>query len=185
MSNATPARTSVRGGRGAIVGIAIVVASGAAAALILTGHRTLAGVAAAVAAALLLVGMPAAADRRAVFARHLLDLLFEACVLVPVTWVERASAPRVAALALLGLGASFVASYERAKGVGLGYRATESWPYRAIKDGLLVLGLVSGWLEATLWAYLAMATFAAAVRAFNVANQERRRKAEAETGGRT
>jgi hypothetical protein len=140
-----------------------------------------AGAGAALAAAALLLVRPAS-DRRGVFAGHLLDLLLEACVLVPVTWSARGSDPRVAALALLALGASFVASYERAKGVGLGYRAAEGLPYRAVKDGLLVFGLVTGWLEASLWAFLVIAASAATVRAYDVSRQERRRKAEA--GGR-
>jgi hypothetical protein len=179
MSNASPGASTRRGGRGAAVGLGAVLASGAAAALILTGYRLPAGLAAAVAATLLLWDRPDPRDRLAVFARHLQDLLFEACVLVPLAWVERFADPRVAVLALLGMGAAFVATYERAKGQGLGYRGVEQWPYRAATDALLVLGLVTGWLEGALWAFLAVTVAAAGVRAYNVARQERLHRAEA------
>ena len=52
----------------------------------------------------------------------LLDRALEACVLAPVAWVSRDGSPRVAVLALVGLGASYLASYERARGESLGFR---------------------------------------------------------------
>jgi hypothetical protein len=181
MSQATrrPGRASPRR---ALLGLVAALASGATALLILRGSRLAAGGAATLGAAVLLVGLPRPRDRLGVFAGHLLDLLFEGCVLVPLVWAERFSDPRVSVLALVGVGTALVATYERAKGRGLGYRTVEGWPYRAASEGLLVLGLLTGWLEAALWAFVALTAAAGGVRAYNVARQERHRKAAA--GGR-
>jgi hypothetical protein len=168
--------------RRALLGLLAALASGATALLILRDQRLAAGAAAAVAAATLLFALPRPRDRMGIFAGHLLDLLFEGCVLVPLVWAERFASPRVAVLALVGVGTALVATYERAKGRGLGYRTVEGWPYRAACEGLLVLGLLTGWLEAALWGFVVLTGAAAAVRAYNVARQERHRKAVA--GGR-
>src|SRR5207249_8901795 len=128
---------------------AAAVAMGLAAALILTGHRVLAGVAALVGGAAMVAGglvVRAGLDTpRVVFADLMLDRLLDAAVLAPLAWVARSAAPTVTALALVGLGAASVASYERAKGQALGYRGSEEVAYRTARGGLLALALLTGW----------------------------------------
>jgi hypothetical protein len=144
--------------------------------LLLTGHRSWGGVSCFVAAIGLLAGRvrPAALSPRLVFAGRLMDRVVDSSVLASLVWLTRYSAPRTSALAVVGLGASYLASYERARGQSLGYRGFEGAGYGAVRMGLLVLGLVTGWIEGVLWGFLALTVSAAAVRAWNVVLQERR-----------
>ena len=142
--------------------------------LILSGHRQWAGVAALAGAALSLAASEPLAGARTAFAGRMLDRALEACVLAPVAWVSRDGSPRVAVLALVGLGASYLASYERARGESLGYREAEGPGFRTVRAGLLVLALLTGWVEFWLWAFTAITASASVVRAGNVARQERR-----------
>ena len=164
--------------------------SAGSAALILTRHRLLAGLPALGASAALLWSAFAAraeaadwmeplsgaqpASRAERFADGVLDRVFDACILLPLAWVARGGSDVDAQLALVGLGASYLASYERARGAALGYRGSESLAYRATRHATLVLGLLTGWLLASLWTFAALTVAAAAVRAWNVAAQERR-----------
>jgi phosphatidylglycerophosphate synthase len=151
--------------------------SGATAALILTGHRFAAGTTAMAGAICLLWGTISAragGTSPGIFAESILDRVFDVCVLAPMAWVSRSGAPRLTALALIGLGAAYVASYERAKAGSLKYRSSEGLAYRAVRSFLLVMGLVTGWIEAALWAFTGLAAVAVAVRAWNVAVQEGR-----------
>jgi hypothetical protein len=158
--------------------LGISAAGSAATAILVIGrHPVAAGVTALVAAVFLLWGtVRARADRiRAlIFAELMMDRVFDACLLAPIAWVWRFDPPRVAILALVGLGMSFVASYERARGWALGYAGTETVGYRAARAGLLVLTLLTGWIETGLWIFVALTTAAASARALNVARQERR-----------
>jgi hypothetical protein len=150
---------------------------GISSALILTRHRLPAGLAALLATASLIAGTSrarAGGRRDLVFAESIVDRVFDASILAPLAWVWRSHSARVALLALVGLAISYVASYERARGRSLGYRGTETVEYRAVRAAILVLGLLTGWIEATLWAYVAIASAAAVVRVWNVAQQERR-----------
>ncbi len=163
----------------AVAGSAIL--SGATAWLILAGHRTWAGVVALLAAAGLLDaalavsigGALEATARRLAVAERVADRVFDACVLAPLAWVSRLPDPRVAVLSIVGLAASYLASYERARGQSLGYRGAETVPYLATRAGILVLGLLTGWVEAALWLFVALTVTASAVRAWNVVAQER------------
>jgi phosphatidylglycerophosphate synthase len=180
---ATSARRPGEGGRprsaGPIVFLEVAAVAGAgAAALILRHHRVWAGAVALVGAASLLAGTVRArrsGGRSERLAELLVDRLFDASVLAPLAWVTREASPRVAALALFALGGSFVASYERARGAALGYRASEGVPYRASRDGLLVMGLLTGWIEAALWAFVVLSMAAVLVRSWNVRVQDRPR----------
>ena len=179
-----------RGNRPLLLLAASGLLSAGAAALILTRHRLLSGLP-ALGAAAVLVGIalrrraegadwlePASPSETATpgerFAEGILDRVFEASVLVPLAWVSRSGSNVDAFLALIGLGASYVASYERAKSEALGYRGSESVGYRATRYAALVLGLLTGWLEAALWVFVVLTVAAAGVRAWNVASQERR-----------
>ena len=159
--------------------LAMVVAAestGAAVWLLLADQRVLAGLAALV-ALLVMVGVtPTVSAARGRFAERMLDRLFDACILASVAWVWRASDPAVSALALIGLAASYLAAYERARGEALGYKGSEAVPYRAVRQGLLVAALLTGWVRTMLVIFAALTLFAAGVRASNVAAQERRRQ---------
>ncbi|TMK86577.1 MAG: hypothetical protein E6G44_02935 [Actinobacteria bacterium] len=150
--------------------------SAGAAALVLTRHRILAGVAAAGAATALLAARSVRSEHpgaRLAFGDGVLDRLFDACVLVPLAWTSRSGSNVDAVLALVCLGASYLASYERARGEALGYAGSEGTGYRFTRYAILVLGLLTGWLLAALWAYAALTVAAAGVRAWNIALQER------------
>jgi CDP-diacylglycerol--glycerol-3-phosphate 3-phosphatidyltransferase len=151
--------------------------SGASAALILTGHRLWAGVAATASAAALIPGTVrarASRDRPLRFAELVTDRLFDAAILAPLAWVWRSRSIAISVLALVGLAASYIASYERARGRSLGYRGGEGVGYRTARAAILALGLLTGWLLAALWAFAAITVAAASIRAWNVVRQERR-----------
>jgi hypothetical protein len=181
VSEAPPERPVERARRRAaaqklvVLGVA-AAASGGTAALILTGHKVIAGLAGAVAGLGLLAGHPALGPGyvRPRLAARLLDRVVDACVLVPLAWTSRSADSRLSLLALAGLSTAYVAAYERARGESLGYRGSEGPGYRGTRVAILVFGLVTGWLEASLLAFLALSTSAAAVRVVNVARQDRR-----------
>lgn len=178
------ARTVVASPISLLVGSAALAVGTAA--LILTRHPRIAGFVALLAATALLAGSSSAqrdggpAGR---FAEQVADRTFDACLLAPLAWVLRLGAARPAVVALVALGASFVASYERARGESLGYRGHEGLGYRALRAALLVAGLLSGWLEATLWLYVILTLAATAARAWNVVLQQRRVGAELPPAG--
>jgi hypothetical protein len=159
--------------------LAMVVAAeatGAAVWLVLAGQRLLGGFAALVASIVMVGVTPVVAAGRARFAERILDRLFDACLLAAVAWVWRTIDPAVSVLALVGIALSYLAGYERARGEALGFRGSETVAYRAARQALIVLALVSGWMHVALGALVAVTAFAAAVRASNVAAQERRRQ---------
>jgi hypothetical protein len=152
------------------------------AALLLTRHRFLAGLASLASGAALFAGTalsPPTAGRsersrgRAYFAERILDLVFDASILVPLAWVMRAGSNWDAILALVGFGAAYLASYERAKGIGLGYAGSESLGYRMTREAFLVLGLLTGWIAGALWAFTVLAIAAVSARTWNIVLQER------------
>ncbi|HJP67092.1 MAG TPA: hypothetical protein VKA30_12400 [Actinomycetota bacterium] len=169
----TPGRSTI------LLALALLVAAESIAAatwLVLGRERVLGGFSALVALVVMIGVIPVAEGRRSAFAERLLDRLFDACVLAALAWISRATDPAVSMLALAGLGASYVAAYERARGEGLGFRGFEAMAYRAVRQALLVVALLTGWLELFLGVFLAVTALAAAVRASNVAAQERRRQ---------
>jgi CDP-diacylglycerol--glycerol-3-phosphate 3-phosphatidyltransferase len=161
----------------------VVAAAGiaGAAVAIITGRGWQGGLLALVAAvALNSLAGPAARRRalpnagRRIVAQQLADRVFDGVILAAIAWVRRADDPRVSALALVALGASFLASYERARAQSLGYRGDESAPYRWVREALIGLGLLTGWVEPVLWVFAALAGAASVVRARNVVQRERR-----------
>lgn len=181
-----------RAPRVALVAIAASgLLSGLTSTLLLTDHRILGGLAALASGAAFLVGslQGRAASalsglwRRVRFAERVLDVVFDASILVPLAWVMRSGSKLDAALALVGLGFTYLASYQRAKGESLGYAGSESLGYRVTRESILVLGLLSGWISAALWAFTLVGAAAASVRAWNIVIQERpARPAEKATG---
>lgn len=159
---------------GALSGLTVV--------LLLTRHRLLAGVSALASSAGFL-GASVLARRelagseriggRVHLAERLVDLLFDASVLVPLAWVMRAGSNWDSVLALVGLGAAYLASYERAKGQALGYVGVESLGYRVTREALLVFALLTGWVGGALLAFTTVTIAAVGARAWNVVVQER------------
>jgi hypothetical protein len=160
---------------------ASAVLSGLAAALLLTDRRVLAGVVALVSGAALVAGslqarragVPNGLLGRVRFVERVLDVVFDASILVPLAWVMRPGSKWDAALAMVGLGSSYLASYQRARGESLGYVGSESMSYRLTREAILVLGLLSGWIAGALWTFAALTIAATAVRAWNIVIQER------------
>jgi hypothetical protein len=155
---------------------ASAVAGGLAAWLILSGHRVLAGVAALVGVLLLQAGHAAAARSGRPsegFAERVVDRVLDACLLAPIAWVLRHGPARPAALALVALGATFLAAYERARGWSLDYRIAETAPYRLLRGLVVALGLLTGWIEASLWIVAVVSLAAATVRTLDVIRQEK------------
>jgi hypothetical protein len=166
---------SSRGGGGLLLAAAVVLSAGTAA-LILTHHRLLGGLVALAGAASLVAAeawAPRAGRSRELFAVRTIDRVYEASILVPLAWVARAGDNGDALLALVGLGSSYLASYERAKGQALGYRGGERGLFARTRYAILVLTLLTGWLFAGLWIFVVLTVAAAAVRAWNVARQDR------------
>jgi hypothetical protein len=157
--------------------VAAVAASAGTAALLVTRHRVFGGLTAlAGALALLFADAWESTDQhsRERFAGRVLDRVYEASILVPLAWVSRTAAEGETALALVGLGASYLASYERAKGQALGYHVVEHPVFKRTRYAILVLSLLSGWLLVGLWVYVVLASAAAVIAAWNVERQDRR-----------
>jgi hypothetical protein len=176
-----PARSDARESHSLLALSILVPAESTATAvwLLLAGQRLLAGFAALVAAIVMVEVVPVLQGLRGRFIERLLDRVFEACLLAAVAWVWRYDSPAVSVAALIGLGASYLAGYERARGESLGYRGHEAATYRAFRHGLIVLALLTGWVHVFVFALAAVSLLAAGVRAANVAGQERRRQLEA------
>ncbi len=172
-----PARSATRESPVLLALSVLVPAESTAAAvwLLLAGQRVLAGFAALVAAIVMVEVVPILEGPRGRFAERMLDRVFEACLLAAVAWVSLQDAPAASVAALIGLGASYLAGYERARGEALGYRGREAMGYRAFRQGLIVLTLLTGWVHMFVFAFAAVSVLAAGVRAANVAAQERRR----------
>ena len=133
-----------------------VAASGAAAALVVSGRFRLGGAVAAVAVvASILAGLGAkrSGAARLVFADHALERVLEASLFGSVAWAAMPSEPWTAGAALTALVASYLASYLSAKAIGLGFEVNERLPFRSARPLLAVLGLlVPPILDAALWA---------------------------------
>ena len=178
-SPATPSRVDARRASPLTLLAASVLCDALAGWLIIARHPRLAGLVALAGGLGLLAGTAAARRGRERFAELVVDRLFDTAILVPLAWAWRVPSPHLAGLALIGLAASFVASYERARGESLGYRGRETLGYRAVRVALLVGGLLTGWLTSALAGFYAVTLGAVAVRAWNVVRQERRSRAAA------
>jgi hypothetical protein len=106
-------------------------------------------------------------------ADSVVDRLLDGAVFGSIAWATREGDPATSAGALAAMGAGFLGSYVRARGTALGYAIQESPAVRGLRYGLLALGLLAGWLAWTVWAVTAISVLAAAVRASQVAREER------------
>lgn len=113
-------------------------------------------------------------DRTARVVVSFADRAFDGCLLASLAWVTRTAEPSVAAGALVGLAAGFLASYIRAKGGSLGYGIEEGVVTPVLRYALFSFALL---FDQTTWAIWVIATvnlLAAGVRAGQVAKEERR-----------
>ncbi|HEX9122860.1 MAG TPA: hypothetical protein VF984_05810 [Actinomycetota bacterium] len=153
-----------------------VAAAGAATWFVLAARPRPGGLLALVAGGLLLLAAGRAHGDDRVLERTLdsiADRLYDAGLLSAVAWTARSARPSVAAGALLALGGSFLSAYIRARGASLGYGVEESPVTRLIRYALVGVGLVASWLSWSVWALAAFVLLAAAVRASQVAKEER------------
>jgi hypothetical protein len=154
-----------------VAGFALV---GLATWLVLARHPRIAGVATAGAAAALLFGAIRAQrteDRLLWFLDSITDRAFDGAILAAIAVAMRHEDHWVAALAVITLGVSFVAAYERAKGKALGYRVRDSLLIRAGRYVAVAAGLLTGGLLGALVAVLVLVTFTAIDDARQVASQ--------------
>ena len=154
--------------------VAATVAIGASAWLLLSGRPTAAGWAAAAGGVALVGGgvLLQPSDRLGRVLLSFADRLFDGCVLGALAWTTRTADTAVAAGALVALAAGFLASYIRARGGSLGYGIEEGIVTPALRYGLIATGLIGGW-SWTVWAVAALMLLASAVRASQVAKEER------------
>ena len=102
----------------------------------------------------------------------LLDRLWDATVLSSIAWMANEEGSPVAVAALAALSLSFIAGYIRARGAALGYSVEERHVTRGARYVLVVAYLAFGWAW-TVWTVAVMSGLAAAVRAGQVAREER------------
>lgn len=154
--------------------LAALAATLAGAGLILGQRERLGGAGAA--AALVLMVVAGRAVRRGAWPRLLfvdsaVERLGDAALLAAVAWAHLPGEPRVGAAALTALVASYLASYLRARSVGLGFDLEESTVDRAVLLGALALGLLTGAVEAGLWVSAAWSLVVIGRRTAEVASQ--------------
>jgi hypothetical protein len=158
----------------------VLVAGGALAAgaafLVVAREPRSAGLAAGASGALLLLGGHRAnhgaggpTDR---MLDDLLDRVWDASVLAAIAWVAKDDDAPIAVAAIAALSLSFVAGYIRARGAALGYSVEERHVTRGTRYVLVAAFLLAGWAW-PVWTVAALAGLAAAVRAGQVAEEER------------
>jgi hypothetical protein len=113
------------------------------------------------------------ADRRSRVVLSFVDRAFDGCLLAALAWVTRAGDRSTAAAALVALAFGFLASYIRARGGSLGYGIEEGVVTPVLRYGLLSFALIWDWLPWAVWAVAVLMLLAAAVRASQVAKEER------------
>jgi hypothetical protein len=142
---------------------------------LLGSERERAGWAALGAGACLVIGgiLLRSDDRRARVVLSFADRAFDGCILAALAWTTRSTHASVAAAALVALAAGFVASYIRARGGSLGYGIEEGVVTPVLRYGLVSLALIFGWTTWAIWVVAGLMLLAAAVRASQVAKEER------------
>jgi hypothetical protein len=112
-------------------------------------------------------------DRRSRVVLSFTDRAFDGAILGALAWVSRTTEEGLAAAALVALAAGFLASYIRARGGSLGYGIEEGIVTPVLRYGLVSLALIAGWTPWAIWVVAALMLLAAAVRASQVAKEER------------
>ena len=152
--------------------LAAVIATGVAAALLLSGGEpTAAGWAAAAGCVSLTVASVSSHSDMARFLGAVAYRLFDALLLSSIAWVERGSG--ASAAALIALTGGFLAAYFAARGRALGYDIEASTINRFLRTGLVALALIdveraTFWL----WALAGLSIVTAIVRGSQAFTEE-------------
>ena len=123
-------------------------------------------------------GIDNAPARRFEFAWRVSSTIFDASALLPLAWVHRVASPRASAVALVAAGASYLVSYQLARGQGLGYLGRESFVFRVVTASVLLFALLAGslddaLLEAPLWVFAALVAAGAVRQTWAVRTEDR------------
>jgi hypothetical protein len=157
----------------ALLAIALFASVGAA--ILVVAEERLAGflVVLCAGSALLLAGEKTSesSDARLRFADSLVDRTVDAVILGTVVWVAFPEKTEVAAAALAALVAAYLASYLRARAVGLGFRVEETLLQRSARMPFVALSVLEAPALAALWVATAISLQAVIVRARTVARQ--------------
>lgn len=162
--------------RGLIVSLlAIALVASVGAAVLVVAEERLAGFLAALGAgsALLLAGVKTSesSDARLRFADSLVDRTVDAVILGTVVWAAFPEKTEVAAAGLAALVAAYLASYLRARAVGLGFRVEETLLQRSVRIPFVALSVLDAPALAALWVATAISLQAVIVRARAVNRQ--------------
>jgi hypothetical protein len=159
--------------------LAIALLAAVVAAVLVVTNERLPGFLVALGAGgfLLLAGVRVSesSDARLRFADSLADRAVDAVILGTVVWAAFPEQPEVAAAALAALVASYLASYLRARAVGLGFRVEESFLQRSVRMPFVALSILEVPALAALWVATAISVQAIIVRVRDVARQRERR----------
>lgn len=132
--------------------VAVALAGGAAALVVLDAPLFAGASVAAAGGALVVSASWARGSPRLTFADAAVERVLDAVVLGAVAWAALPGRPLTTAGALVALAASYLASYLRAKAVGLGFPLQDRAAVRAMRWGIVGLGLlIPPALTAALW----------------------------------
>jgi hypothetical protein len=158
--------------------LAIALAAAVVAAILVVEDEQVSGFLAALGAGstLFLAGAKVSdtADARLRFADSVAERMVDAVILGTLAWVAFPEEPEVAAAALAALVTSYLASYLRARAIGLGFRVEETLLQRPARLIFVALGILEQALGA-LWVATAISLQAIIVRAVAVARQKESR----------
>jgi hypothetical protein len=153
-----------------------VIASAAAAVLVVSSHAVAGGAAGTVAVgASILAGLAAnrSGAARLVFADHAVERILEAALFGSIAWAAIPGETWTATAALSALVASYLASYLSAKAIGLGFELRERLPYRSVRPLVVVIGLlIPAILDWALWAAAAISLESVLRHSTSVAGQK-------------
>jgi hypothetical protein len=151
-----------------------IAAAGAAVFLIAWDEHFGAGLAVAVSGSALALGDLRAREERAAklsLSSSVAERMVDGAVFGALAWVLLPGSTRAGAAALVALSASYVASYVRAKAVGLGFEMEEPLLAQPLRLAAVALGLITGGVEAGLWAAAGVSLVAALSRGVEVAEK--------------
>lgn len=151
-----------------------VLAAGGAAALVLVGANTGAGLSVATMGVLVVAAGRRSRHAKAprlLFVDSSIERVVEGVVLGAIAWERLSVEPRTAVAALVALGSGYVAGYLKARAGALGFRLEESMLDRGVRSAAIAVGLLAGLVEPGLWTAAAWSVVTATTRALDVAGQ--------------
>jgi hypothetical protein len=178
MERSRPAGAEAVSVRPATIMVLIGLAVGCAAlavTLVLIGRAAPAGALTGAGGGLvILAGVRAreAGSARLAFADATIERAIDAGILAAVAWAALPSRPLLSAAALVAMGSSYLAAYLRAKATGVGFPLEDSLIVRALRWGILALGLTFPFLlPFALWAAAAVSVQLVLRHSFAVARR--------------